>query len=328
MKIFCAVSPVIRWRGIDLILPWRGAFVVAAASVVAGPIFSAHASTVDFYDVQIYTVTPPDITATNSSQETASGSGTTAIGNYSYSVLAGPGLLGDSNSVTATSTTGDQRDVRSNTNFTMSNIVLTGPAGSAFVDYSVNFNVTGSFLLSSAGNATARGIVEVDDAVGELGSMLASTNAADDGAGGVFQGQSPSANSSFNLTATTEKEIGENGSPVTIMLNLATSANVAANDGSGSAAVDFLDPLSFPTRGPVFNFFDLAGNPISGWTANSSDGCIVNNTFRCGLASPPGSVPELSTWVMMVAGFAGLGLAGCRRGPRRAAVPTGEELGL
>jgi hypothetical protein len=131
----------------------------------------------------------------------------------------------------------------------MSNVVLTGPAGSTFATYSVNFDVTGSFLLTSAGNATARGIVGVDDAVGELGSMLASTNASEDGAGGVFQGQTPTASSSFDLAATTENEVGENGSPVTIMLNLATNANVAANDGSGSAAVDFLDPLSFPTHG-------------------------------------------------------------------------------
>ena len=326
MKISCAVSPIMRRRGMGLISPRRVAIVVAAASVVAGPILPAHASTVNFYDVQIYTVTPPDITATSASQETASGSGTTAIGNYSYSVLAGPGLLGDSNSVTATSTTGDQRDVRSNTNFTMSNIVLTGPAGSTFVDYSVNFDVTGSFSLTSAGNATARGIVEVNDAVGELGTMLASTNAAEDAAGGVFQGQSPSANSSFDVAATTEQEIGQNGAPVTVMLNLATNANVAANDGSGSAVVDFLDPLSFPTNGPVFNFFDLAGNPVSGWTANSSDGCIVNNMFMCGSASRGGSVPELSTWAMMLAGFAGLSLAGWRRDRRRAA--AAEEFGL
>jgi hypothetical protein len=191
----------------------------------------------------------------------------------------------------------------------MSNILLTGPAGSTFVEYSVNFDVTGSFLLTSVDNATARGIVEVDDAAGELGSMLASTNASEDGAGGVFQGQSPSANSSFDVAAATETEIGQNGAPVTVMLNLATNANVMANDGSGSATVNFFDPLSFPTDGPVFNFFDLSGNPISGWTANSDDGCIVNNAFVCGSITAPGSVPELSTWAMMLAGFAGLGFA-------------------
>ena len=160
--------------------------------------------------------------------------------------------------------------------------------------------------------------------------MLASTNASEDAAGGVFQGQSPSANSSFDVAAATEKEVGENGSPAAVLLTiLATNANVAANDGSGrSAIVDFLDPLSFPTDGPVFNFFDASGNPISGWTANSSDGCIVNNTFMCGSVSPPGSVPELSAWAMMVAGFAGLGYGGWRRGRRHRVVLIGEEIGL
>jgi uncharacterized protein YbcV (DUF1398 family) len=42
---------------------WRGAFAVAAW-VAGGPVLSAHASTVSFYDVQILDVTPPDITAT------------------------------------------------------------------------------------------------------------------------------------------------------------------------------------------------------------------------------------------------------------------------
>jgi hypothetical protein len=32
----------------------------------------------------------------------------------------------------------------------------------------------------------------------------------------------------------------------------------------------------------------------------------------CGSLGPTGSVPELSTWAMMLAGFAGLGLAGWR----------------
>jgi hypothetical protein len=60
---------------------------------------------------------------------------------------------------------------------------------------------------------------------------------------------------------------------------------------------------------------------------NSGDGCIVNNKFMCGSVGPTGSVPELSTWAMMLAGFAGLGLAGWRRDRRRPSVPTGEEIG-
>ena len=94
------------------------------------------------------------------------------------------------------------------------------------------------------------------------------------------------------------------------------------NSGPGSAGdliVNFEDPFSFPTSGPVFNFFSPAtGAPLTGITANSSDGCIVNNAFMCGSVGPTGSVPELSTWTMLVAGFSGLGLASYwRPGKRR-----------
>ncbi len=199
----------------------------------------------------------------------------------------------------------------------MNDIILTGPQGSTSVQYSVNFDVEGSFMLSSSGYyATATGRVGIDDANGFLGSMQADT-LGDDGANGVFAGQTPSANSSFDFTASTEKESGENGSSVAVMLNLSTDAEVTAYYSDyGSATTDFVDPLSFPTNGPVFNFFDQAGDPISGWTANSADGCIVNNRFMCGLAGS--GVPEPSTWAMMLIGFAGLGFVGYLRSTRLA----------
>jgi hypothetical protein len=74
------------------------------------------------------------------------------------------------------------------------------------------------------------------------------------------------------------------------------SANVS---GQASASADFLDPLLFPTDGPVFNFFDANGNPLAGATVNSSDGCIANNRFVCG-SSGPTTVPEPSAWAMML----------------------------
>ncbi len=148
----------------------------------------------------------------------------------------------------------------------MSGVILTGPVGSTLVQYNVNFEVQGSFMLSATDSywATATGRVGLDDASGFLGQMQADTQ-GDDGAGGVFAGQTPSADSSFDFAASTEKETGSNGSAVTLMLNLSTSAGVTAYYSySGSATTDFLDPLSFPTDGPVFNFFDLAGDPIVG----------------------------------------------------------------
>ena len=303
----------------QMILCQRRRFIIAAAVGVAAPLHAAYASTVNFYDVQIIST---HITETSSSPLSTSGSGTVpAYGfSYSYSVLAGPGLLGNSNSVTvAPGQSSADGVISSNTNFTMSDIVLTGPSGSTFAQYSFNFDVTGSFTLSSSGYyATATGVVGLDDANGSLGSMSANTQGVS-GANGVFQGQTPSAGSSFDFAASTEKHTVENGSSVTLMLNLSTSATVTAYYGySGSATTDFVDPLSFPTNGPVISFFDLTGAPISGWTANSEDGCIVNNRFVCGAASS--DVPELSTWAMMLVGFAGLGYATWRRATRAKAV--------
>ena len=90
-------------------------------------------------------------------------------------------------------------------------------------------------------------------------------------------------------------------------------------EGQASASADFLDPFSFPSDGPIFNFFDANGNPLMGATVNSCDGCIANNRFVCG-GSGPMSVPEPSPWRLMLLGFAGLGYAGWRRRGGRVAL--------
>lgn len=85
---------------------------------------------------------------------------------------------------------------------------------------------------------------------------------------------------------------------------LISAASLPSESGQASAIADFLDPFSFPTNGPVFNFFDASGNPLAGVTVDSSDGCIVNNRFLCGAA--PTSAPEPSVWTMFLMGLAGL----------------------
>jgi hypothetical protein len=132
------------------------------------------------------------------------------------------------------------------------------------------------------------------------------------------------------VNAATPTVLGAYGSDTFIAFSLGTSAKAQSYPGfSADIIVNFGDPFSLPTSGPVFNFFDpTTGAPLTGITANSSDGCIVNNAFMCGSITSPSSVPELSSWVMMLTGFSGLGLAGWRRGRRQAAVPIGEETGL
>jgi hypothetical protein len=128
------------------------------------------------------------------------------------------------------------------------------------------------------------------------------------------------------VKAHTPLQSGVVGGPVSADFILATSASVSAGpsafgvrEGQASASADFLDPFSFPSDGPIFNFFDANGNPLMGATVNSCDGCIANNRFVCG-GSGPMSVPEPSPWRLMLLGFAGLGYAGWRRRGGRVAL--------
>jgi hypothetical protein len=70
----------------------------------------------------------------------------------------------------------------------------------------------------------------------------------------------------------------------------------ADNDASASI-INFTDTLSFATNVPVFN---LATGDV-----NSVEGNIVDSQYA--------AVPELSTWAMMLLGFAGLGFARYRK---------------
>jgi hypothetical protein len=138
---------------------------------------------------------------------------------------------------------------------------------------------------------------------------------------GIFAGYDPN-NPVINVSVSTATPLvlGSSNNPTFMAFTLETSASASAYPGaSADIIVNFEDPFSLPTSGPVFNFFDpTTGAPLTGITANSSDGCIVNNAFMCASITSPGSIPELSTWAM----------TGWRRGRRQAAVPLGEETGL
>jgi hypothetical protein len=188
--------------------------------------------------------------------------------------------------------------------------------------------MSGAIVIAAFGSADADASASLSYNSVALGSAQGDTNGNESTASGIFS------HGLSGVIAHTPLESGTVGGLVSANFILATSAFVSAGpsavgvrEGQASANADFLDPFSFPTDGPVFNFFDANGDPLAGATVNSSDGCIVNNMLMCGSVGPTGSVPELSTWVMMLAGFAGLGCAGWQRGRRRPAVPTGEEIG-
>ncbi len=83
---------------------------------------------------------------------------------------------------------------------------------------------------------------------------------------------------------------------------------VAGLIGSGEGSSGYVDPIGvgpLPSLGAFANSFNIV---LSGLPAAQVNGFTQALEF-----APQTPVPELSTWAMMVAGFAGLGLMGWRR---------------
>lgn len=239
-----------------------------------------------------------------------------------YSVIAKPGDIGSLSSAAAlapgANIIGSDNAIA---DVALDNIKIIDPgvpAGTP-VNYDINFDIGGSIVVAAFGVGSANADVELtyNAAPGNgvtLGTAFASTIPGETGASGVF-----SAGVS-HVQAHTPVEGGFVDQDVYAEFILATHAGVdvgpsSSTQGQASASADFLDPFSFPTDGPVFNFFDANGNPLAGATVNSSDGCIVNNRFLCG--GGPTTVPEPSTWTLMLMGFVGLGFAGWRAARKR-----------
>jgi hypothetical protein len=200
----------------------------------------------------------------------------------------------------------------------LDNIVFSGGQAGMPVLYSVNYSIAGTITLTTVG------FPDVQAGVGLAYSSGTADNVSLGGLGvttvyslrttpsGIFAGYDPTQPViNVSVSAPTPTVLGAYGSDTSIAFTLGTEASAQSYPGfSADIIVNFGDPFSLPTTGPVFNFFDpTTGAPLTGITANSSGGCIVNNAFMCGSVSRPGSVPELSTWIMMLAGFAALGFA-------------------
>jgi hypothetical protein len=89
--------------------------------------------------------------------------------------------------------------------------------------------------------------------------------------------------------------------PITFSLFIQGFGNPGTVDG------EFPNSLEFVTGGPVFNFADSSGNPVTGFTANDPDVFLNNNIF----AVPTSSVPEGGSLLLFGSGL--LGLAAMRR---------------
>jgi len=308
--------------------------LAAAGSAAADPVFSIDASLSGPDGTQFVSgsdIAPPPFPKPYQSSKTDNVGIPGATVTLTYGVVGGRGFFGSSSSAAALAKTAPIRgQTTASLGVTLENLTISDslfPAGTQ-IFYDINFEISGEIVIAAFGAADADASASLSYNSVALGSAQGDTNGDESTASGIFS------HGLSGVKAHTPLESGTVGGPVFADFILTTAASVSAgpsfgfSHGRASASSDFLDPFSFPTDGPVFNFFDANGNPLAGATVNSSDGCIVNNMFMCGSESTPGSVPELSTWAMMIAGFAGLGYAGWRRGSRRAAVSTGEEIGL
>jgi len=205
-------------------------------------------------------------------------------------------------------------------------IQISGPQGAQTAPYSFNFDISGVLNANVSSNgvylgnnvnasASARllygtcssqGCLDGNESPGtELGALSVYVGYDDyrqdkyqytTSATGIFgpfaaSGDFPGNQYLLAVTtsSTTPQWTAQNGETVRFWLDLLTAAGAwgawgsdQPENGIGTAAgsSDFSRTLTFPGSGVVLNLPE-------GWTANSLDGCIVDNHFVCGSAPEP-----------------------------------------
>lgn len=312
-----ASIPLVR-AGSLAAIGWAAPILLATAgSAAADPVFSINACLSGPGEpvCEIGSNGAPIVTT-----KTVNAGVTGAAVTMTYSVIAKPGDIGSLSSAAALAPGGSIiGTANAVADVALDNLKVIDPGvpANTQVLYDINFELGGSLVAAAFGSSSALAFVTLsyDSVPGNpitLGEAVDSTLPGESTAFGIFSAGVE------DVKAHTPIESGFVDGDVFAEFSLDTHASVDAGPspstkGQASASADFLDPLSFPTDGPVFNFFDANGNPLAGVTVDSSDGCIVNNRFLCGGSGGPSTVPEPSTWTMLLLGFAGLGYAGWRR---------------
>ena len=136
-----------------------------------------------------------------------------------------------------------------------------------------------------------------------------SNNGTDTSCNSSFLGGEGCANPVTDSNVTSQDT---DGVPLDTPVSFLFSVEVSAGSvGAASATAEYGDSLDLPIGIDVFNLPE-------GVTANAPASDIINNRFML----PTTSVPEPSTWAMMLLGFAGLGFAGYRRTRRASLAPS------
>jgi probable HAF family extracellular repeat protein len=84
---------------------------------------------------------------------------------------------------------------------------------------------------------------------------------------------------------------------------------VSINDSGQVVGFSVVDGVTYATEWSGGSVINLGSLPDAAYSAATD----INNAGQTVGESNGSSVPEPSTWAMMLAGFAGLGLAGSRR---------------
>jgi hypothetical protein len=296
--------------------------VATAGTAAANPIFSINANLSTPAGVQSVIGSQGAPIADNRNENTGIPGAAVSV---AFGAVAAPGVLGSLSTVAALAPgsliTGSDNSV---VDFALDNLKIVDPnlAAGTPVLYTINFKVGGSIVVAAFGDSSANADVQLNYFATPVNGVTLGTAFASTLGGGASGGSGIFSAGVSDVSAHTPLALGVVGQEAYAEFILATHAGATAapspnEQGQASASSDFLDPFSFPTDGPVFNFFDANGDPLAGVTVDSGDGCIVDNRFLCGGVPTPTPVPEPCAWAMLLVGFAGLGY---RWRPRKGSV--------